>query len=68
MTSTQIPYRKVRELLAQGAQLVEVLPRREYDEVHLPHAISIPLKTLDAHATADLERTKAVVVYCWDGL
>lgn len=68
MTYTQIPYPQLRELLAQGAQLVEVLPAREYDELHLPQAISIPLKTLDAHTTADLDRRKAVVVYCWDGL
>ena len=68
MTYTQIAYPQLRELLAQDAQLVEVLPPREYDELHLPQAISIPLKTLDAHTTADLDRTKAVVVYCWDGL
>lgn len=68
MTYTQIAYPQLRELLAQDAQLVEVLPPREYNELHLPHAISIPLKTLDTHTTADLDRTKAVVVYCWDGL
>lgn len=44
MTQTQIPYPQLRELLAHGAQLVEVLPPREYDELHLPQAISIPLR------------------------
>ena len=68
MTSTQIPYPQLRELLAHGAQLVEVLPPREYSELHLPQAISIPLKTLDADTTTNLDRTKAVIVYCWDGL
>lgn len=67
MTRTQIPYPRLRELLAHGAQLVEVLPPREYDELHLPQAINIPLKTLDAQTTADLDRRKAVVVYCWMG-
>lgn len=68
MTYTQIPYPRLRELLAQRAQLVELLPPRAYDELHLPQAINVPLKTLDAQTTADLDRATPVVVYCWDGL
>jgi rhodanese-related sulfurtransferase len=68
MTYTPILYPQLRELLQHGAQLVEVLPPAEYEERHLPGAISIPLKTLDAKSTAQLDRSKAVVVYCWDGL
>jgi rhodanese-related sulfurtransferase len=68
MSYTQILYPQLRELLDQDAQLVEVLPPAEYDELHLPRALSIPLKTLDADSTAGLDRVKAVVVYCWDGL
>ena len=64
----QILYRRLRELLDAGAQLVEVLPEAEYAEEHLPGAVSIPLKALDADSTAQLDKTKAVVVYCWDGL
>jgi rhodanese-related sulfurtransferase len=59
---------RVRELLEAGAQLVEVLPEDEYREEHLPGAINVPLKKLDAATTADLDRRKAVVVYCWDAL
>jgi rhodanese-related sulfurtransferase len=58
----------LRELLDAGAQLVEVLPQEEYDEEHLPRAINIPLKTLDAQTTATLDRRNPVVVYCWDYL
>jgi rhodanese-related sulfurtransferase len=43
-----------------------VLPPAEYAEEHLPGATSIPLETLDAQATAVLDRRKPVVVYCWD--
>jgi rhodanese-related sulfurtransferase len=68
MTYTPILYPQLRELLQHGAQLVEVLPPAEYEERHLRGAISIPLKTLDAKSTARLDRSKAVVVYCWDGL
>ena len=58
----------VRELLGQGAQLVEVLPAQEYAEEHLPGAIHIPLKTLDADTTAQLDKSAPVIVYCWDYL
>ena len=59
----------VRELLDRGAQLVEVLPRDEYEELRLPGALSLPLKTLDAERAGTLlDRSRAVVVYCWDGL
>ena len=60
---------EVQRLVAGGAQLVEVLPRDEYDEEHLQGAVHLPLKSL-TRATADrsLERGRPVVVYCWDAL
>ncbi|MDQ6729652.1 MAG: rhodanese-like domain-containing protein [Actinomycetota bacterium] len=58
----------VKRLLAAGAQLVEVLPADEYDEEHLPGAINIPLKKLDATSAAQLDPRKPVVVYCYDSL
>jgi rhodanese-related sulfurtransferase len=66
--SSRVEIDGLRELLDAGAQLVEVLPREEYDEEHLPGAINIPLKTLDAQTTATLDRRNPVVVYCWDYL
>jgi len=35
-------------LTGQGAQLVEVLPAGDYDRAHLPGAVNLPLKELDA--------------------
>lgn len=55
-------------LLDGGAQLVEVLPRGEYDEEHLPGAIHLPLKSLTADAAQVLDPARPVVVYCWDSL
>jgi len=55
-------------LLDEGAQLVEVLPRGEYDEEHLPGAIHLPLKSLTADAAQVLDPARPVVVYCWDSL
>ncbi len=69
MNQTQILYPRLRELLDDtDTQLVEVLPPAEYAELHLPGSISIPLKTIEEQTTAGLDRSKAVVVYCWDGL
>ena len=58
----------VQELLERGAQLVEVLPYEEYQELHLPGAIHLPLKELDAQHAKRLDRERPVVVYCWDAL
>jgi rhodanese-related sulfurtransferase len=59
---------RVRELVAQRAQLVEVLPELEFRDEHLPGAVNVPLKKLDAETTAELDRRKAIIVYCWDAL
>ncbi|MGI8516785.1 MAG: rhodanese-like domain-containing protein [Acidimicrobiia bacterium] len=58
----------LRLLKAEGAQVVDVLPQREFDESHIPGAVSIPLKQLTADAVSVLSRDKPVVVYCHDGL
>jgi phage shock protein E len=63
---TLIDRSRVREMVQAGAQLVEVLPRREYDEEHLPGAISIPLRELTAATTSELDKSRPVVVYCYD--
>jgi Rhodanese-like domain len=68
VSNTQILYPRLRQLLDDGAQLIEVLPAENYVAVHLPGAINIPLKSLDARSSAALDRSKPVVVYCWDGL
>ena len=57
---------EVRQLVDQGAQLVEVLPSPEYEEDHLPGAIHIPLRHIEDRAITDLNRTRPVIVYCWD--
>lgn len=63
--ATPIDRERVRELVARGAQLVEVLPGEEYEEEHLPGAIGIPLKELDDRS-AGLDPGRALVVYCYD--
>jgi rhodanese-related sulfurtransferase len=53
-------------MVEAGAQLIEVLPADEYEEDHLPGAISIPLGRLETEAVDLLDRTRPVIVYCWD--
>jgi len=57
---------EVLRLVEAGAQLVEVLPRDEYDEDHLPGAVSIPLRELDAESARTLDPERPVITYCWD--
>ena len=61
----QIGRDELRELTGQGAQLVEVLPAGEYGWAHLPGAVNVPLKELDARA-GQLDRSRPVIVYCHD--
>lgn len=66
--ATPISAARVQELAGRGAQVLEVLPRDEYEEQHLPGALSVPLKELDAAAVTDLDRGAPVIVYCWDSI
>jgi rhodanese-related sulfurtransferase len=68
MTVSLVDLDALRRLLAEGAQLVDVLPSEEYEELHLPGAINIPLKQLTTESTEQLDPARDVVVYCWDGL
>lgn len=45
MTVTTINIADLHELIAGGAQVVEVLPRQDYEKLHLPGAISLPLRS-----------------------
>ena len=58
-----------RRLLGGGGsdlQLVEVLPKPEYDLEHLPGARHVPLATMTARSVRDLDRAAPVVAYCFD--
>ena len=57
---------EMRSLVDGHAQVVEVLPVREYTEEHLPGAVNIPLKSLNEVTAAQLDPHEPIVVYCWD--
>ncbi len=56
----------VRRLVGEGAQLVEVLESRQYQAAHLPGAVHIPAWELSRDRAEALDRTRPVVVYCFD--
>lgn len=57
---------EVQRLVNEGALLLEVLPRREYEEEHLAGAVHVPLKSIDRRSMDAFDRERAVIVYCWD--
>jgi rhodanese-related sulfurtransferase len=62
---TGIGRAELQALTGHDAQLVEVLPADDYTWAHLPGAVSLPLKELDARF-AELDRSRPVIVYCHD--
>jgi rhodanese-related sulfurtransferase len=63
---TPVDREGVRRLVAEGAQLVEVLPRSQYEEEHIAGAINLPLKELHRETARQLDRSRPVIVYCND--
>jgi len=63
---TAIGKEEVQRMVREGAQLVEVLPEKEYEEEHIPEAINIPLKKLNRETASVLDRDRPVIVYCSD--
>jgi rhodanese-related sulfurtransferase len=63
-----VAYPRLRELLEQDAQLVDVMSEKTYRKWHLPGAINLPLKELDRNTVSRLDRERPVVVYCHDSL
>lgn len=57
---------EAKRLLDAGAQAVEVLPEADHRRERLPGAISLPLARLTRESTADLDRARPLVVYCYD--
>ena len=62
----EIDREQVRRFMEQHAQIVDVLPAREYGEEHLPGAINLPLRRIEAEASQVLDRSRPLVVYCAD--
>jgi rhodanese-related sulfurtransferase len=66
--ATSIDRAETERLISEGAQVVEALPFENYEDGHIPGAISLPLRELDAERAKVLDRARPVVYYCWDSL
>lgn len=65
----EIDLERLRALLEPSdVQLIEVLPKNEYEEEHLPGSINIPLKLMTADSVSGLDKSRPTIVYCWDDI
>jgi rhodanese-related sulfurtransferase len=64
--SARIDAPTARQLIADGAQLADVLPASVYAQEHLPGAVNMPLESLEPEGVEFLDRTAPLVVYCHD--
>ena len=62
----EIDRNQLQSLLASGAQVLEVLPSPEYEQIHIKGAKSLPLKEMNAKSVANLDRSRPIVTYCYD--
>jgi rhodanese-related sulfurtransferase len=56
---------EARTMVADGAQLVDVLPPETFLQEHLPGAVNVPLAEI-ATASDRLDPRRPVIVYCYD--
>jgi rhodanese-related sulfurtransferase len=56
----------VMRLVERGALVIEVLPREEFEQGHLPGALSLPLRDIDADSVSRFEADRPLIVYCFD--
>lgn len=65
-TPKEISRAEAREMLENGAQLVDVRADHEWEAGHLPGAVHIPLDELSQRA-AEIEKDRPVILYCRGG-
>ena len=56
-----------RQLVAQGALLLDVRTHAEFHEGHVPHALNVPVQELAARLNEVGPPSRPVVVYCRSG-
>lgn len=61
-----ISVKEAKEKIEKGEEvtIVDVRTKIEYEQGHLPGAISIPLNDLSEDSVSNLNRSKEVIVYC----
>lgn len=49
----------------RGFVLIDARSAQDYEECHIPGAISLPYRQITAESTAHLSKEQPLVVYCW---
>jgi rhodanese-related sulfurtransferase len=65
-TPKEVSRAEAREMLDQGAQLIDVRADHEWETGHLPGAVHIPLAELPQHVE-EIDKDRPVIVYCRGG-
>lgn len=65
-TPKEVSRAEAREMLDQGAQLVDVRVDHEWETGHLPGAVHIPLAELPARVD-EVDKDRPVILYCRGG-
>jgi len=64
----EVDRHEVQRLLREGAQLVDVMGRREFEASHIVGAVNISIRKLATEARSRLDAGRAVITYCYDSL
>jgi rhodanese-related sulfurtransferase len=63
-----VNHRELIDLIAAGAQVIDVLPGHEYRACHIRGAIHLPLARVMREAKGLFRPDRPLVVYCRDSL
>ena len=66
-SSNSIECPEARQMVANGAQLVDVRSPAEYSQGAIPGSVNVPLQAIH-QAEHVLDKGKAVIVYCASGM
>lgn len=63
----RVTAQKASQMIQQGARVVDVRTKQEWDLGHFPSAIHIPVSKLNEEARDKLDATDVIIVYCNTG-
>jgi rhodanese-related sulfurtransferase len=62
----RVDAKEAERLIADGVQLVDVLPAEVFAQERLPGARNVPLATFEPSQLESFDRAETLLVYCFD--
>jgi rhodanese-related sulfurtransferase len=62
----RVDAKEAQTMIADGVQLVDVLPLEIFSAEHLPGARNVPLATFEPSQLDSFDRAETLLVYCFD--